>query len=343
MEELFLDAFLAFDELDVIDQQDVDISVAAFEGDFAVVTQRVDEIVGEFLGGDVLDPHPGKQPLGVVAGGMQQVSLAQTGFAPDEEWVVGPCRRFGDGQGRGVGETVRRTDDEGVEGVSPVEARCRRFRCGAGLGPVDEITRPVLIGAGAGKGIGVVVQYLVVRVGERDIVVGGFVGVKIRGRFDPNAEFHPLAETSTQCIHDRDPEVAFDLVLDERTRNRKQGKAFSDREWPYELEPRALLGCQGRVQDLAVITGGRVDLAVEFGDDGLPHRGEVGTGAVGQRGSPCVKLELRLTDPSLNCPHIYPQMCTALETSLKRSIWALVLMSGREPANDCRCPRSARS
>lgn len=40
VEELLLDAFLALDELDVIDQQHVDVAIAALEGDLAVVAQR---------------------------------------------------------------------------------------------------------------------------------------------------------------------------------------------------------------------------------------------------------------------------------------------------------------
>ena len=57
MEELLLDTFFALDELDVIDEQYVDIAIAALERDLAVVSKRVDEVVGELLSGDVLDPH----------------------------------------------------------------------------------------------------------------------------------------------------------------------------------------------------------------------------------------------------------------------------------------------
>lgn len=85
VEELFLDTFLALDELNVIDKQHVDVAIAALKGHLAVVAQRVDEVVGEFLGGDVLDPHPREQALRVIAGGVQQVGLAEAGFAPDEE------------------------------------------------------------------------------------------------------------------------------------------------------------------------------------------------------------------------------------------------------------------
>ncbi len=121
VEELLLDAFLALDELDVVDQQHVDVAVAALERRLAVVAQRVDEVVGELFGRDVLDPHPGKEALGVVAGGVQQVRLAEAGLTPDEERVVGAGRRLGDGQRRGVREPVGRADDERVERVAAVE------------------------------------------------------------------------------------------------------------------------------------------------------------------------------------------------------------------------------
>lgn len=41
VEELFLDTFLAFDELDVVDQQDVDVAVTALERGLAVVAQQL--------------------------------------------------------------------------------------------------------------------------------------------------------------------------------------------------------------------------------------------------------------------------------------------------------------
>ena len=78
VEELLLGAFLALQELDVVDQQHVDVAVPALEGHLPVVTQRVDEVVGELLAGDVPHPHAREQPLRVVADAVQQVGLAQS-------------------------------------------------------------------------------------------------------------------------------------------------------------------------------------------------------------------------------------------------------------------------
>jgi hypothetical protein len=59
----------------------------------------------------------------VVPDGVQEVGLAEAGLAVDEQRVVGAARVFGDGTRRGVGERVRLTDDEGVEGELGIEAR----------------------------------------------------------------------------------------------------------------------------------------------------------------------------------------------------------------------------
>ncbi len=57
-----------------------------------------------------------------MADGVEEVGLAQTGDAVDEQWVVGTRRRFGDREGGRVGETVGRADDEMVELVALVES-----------------------------------------------------------------------------------------------------------------------------------------------------------------------------------------------------------------------------
>ena len=57
----------------------------------------------------------------VLSDGVHQVRLAQSDPAVDEERVVRSRRRFGDGSTRGVRKLVRRSDDEGVEGVAKIQ------------------------------------------------------------------------------------------------------------------------------------------------------------------------------------------------------------------------------
>src|SRR4029078_6988 len=98
----------------------------------------------KFFGQDDLAPHPWKQPLGVVTGGVQQVRLTESGFSPDEKWVVSPGGCFGDGEGGGGGEPVGRAACEGVEGVAPVEADGLRVIARDLSWPAGEVGRPTL-------------------------------------------------------------------------------------------------------------------------------------------------------------------------------------------------------
>ena len=126
VEELLEGRLLALEELDVVDQEDVDLAVAALEALHAAVVlvavaHAGDEVGDEDLGVDVLDADPRVEGLGVVADGVQEVRLAQAGAAVDEQGVVGTGRGLGHGQRGGVGEPVGGAGDVGVEGVSRIE------------------------------------------------------------------------------------------------------------------------------------------------------------------------------------------------------------------------------
>src|SRR6185437_8445225 len=53
VEELFLRLLLVFQELNVVDEQDIDFAVAATETFGLAIADRVDEVVGELFGTDV--------------------------------------------------------------------------------------------------------------------------------------------------------------------------------------------------------------------------------------------------------------------------------------------------
>ena len=139
VEQLLLEALLALDELDVVDEQHVGrVAVLAPEGVLGAVPDRLDVVVEERLGRDVADQEVGVVLPHEVGDGLEEVGLAQAGVAVDEQRVVGQRRPLGHGEGGGVGEAVGRADDEGVEGVLRVQ------RLGAGLRrrPAVAFSRP---------------------------------------------------------------------------------------------------------------------------------------------------------------------------------------------------------
>ena len=66
MEKLFLCLDFSTQELNIVDEQYVNISVAALEIHGLVVTDTVDEFIGEFLGTDVPNMGSFEKGIGVV-------------------------------------------------------------------------------------------------------------------------------------------------------------------------------------------------------------------------------------------------------------------------------------
>ena len=123
MEELGLRAFLAGEKLDVVDQQHVHRSVALAEIEHAIVADGVDHLVHEPLGRNVGEFQVAIVLQHVMSDGVHQVRLAEADPAVDEERVIRARRRLRDRPAGRVGELVRRSDDEGVEGVARVQSR----------------------------------------------------------------------------------------------------------------------------------------------------------------------------------------------------------------------------
>ncbi len=123
VEEGFLSLCAALQELDVVDEEDVDIPVSRLKGGAPVVRDGVDEVVRELFARDVSNLDPGIEADRVIADRVQEVGLAESGIAVDEERVVGLGRRLSDGYRGCVSEPVGLADDEVVEGVLRVQAR----------------------------------------------------------------------------------------------------------------------------------------------------------------------------------------------------------------------------
>jgi hypothetical protein len=132
VEELLLGTLFAGEELDVVEEEKVDGAVAVSEVLGLVVADRADELVGELLRGEVFDANPGVGAGETVADGMEQMGLAETDAAVDEEGVVGGGRELGHGETGRLGELVGGADDEGLERVTPIEVGGRRGGGGRG-------------------------------------------------------------------------------------------------------------------------------------------------------------------------------------------------------------------
>ena len=87
-----------------------------------------DELVGEVFASRVEDFCLRVLPGDPLADGVEQMGLAQSRVAVDEQRVVRLARRVGDGQGRGVRKGVGVTDDERFKGEFVVHHGMRRFR-----------------------------------------------------------------------------------------------------------------------------------------------------------------------------------------------------------------------
>ena len=123
VEELFLCSLLACEKLDVVDEQHVDGAVAVAKGRHAVEADRVDQLVDEVLGRDVLQPEHSPRSRDAVADRVHEVGLSKTRAPVDVQRIVGMGRFLGDGQRRRVGELIGIPDDERLERVARVELR----------------------------------------------------------------------------------------------------------------------------------------------------------------------------------------------------------------------------
>ena len=106
MEELLLGLYLAGDELDIVHQQNIRLAVFLPELRVAVFPDGGDQLVGEVVALDVHDA--GVRPLLAqgVGDGVQQVGLAQSAVAVDEQGVVVLAGLLRHGLGRGKGQLV---------------------------------------------------------------------------------------------------------------------------------------------------------------------------------------------------------------------------------------------
>ena len=125
VEELVLGRFLASEEMDVVDEQQVQFTVTAAERSHAAGLQGRDEIVGESFGRNISDAGLRIGGINRMRDRMHQVSLAQAGRTMDEKRVVIMTGLFGDRERSSMGHFIFRTDDEVFESIIGLDGRRR--------------------------------------------------------------------------------------------------------------------------------------------------------------------------------------------------------------------------
>ena len=131
MEEFLLRLLLALQELDIVDNQAVNITVLLAEGLSRLILDRIDDFVRELFTGGVEHLHAGVVLLDAVADSVHQVSFAQTNTAVQEERVVGMRRIVGYSLSGSVRKAVGVADNEGFKYVLGIQVAFVRLVIGA--------------------------------------------------------------------------------------------------------------------------------------------------------------------------------------------------------------------
>ena len=115
-------------KLHIVYHQKVDMAVLLAKCLGGVVTDGVNQLVGEFFAGNVQYPLGGIIFQHLVADGVHEMGLAQAYAAVHEQGIVGLARLLGHGQGSCMGYAVEAAGNEVVKNVLGVQggsiARC---------------------------------------------------------------------------------------------------------------------------------------------------------------------------------------------------------------------------
>src|SRR3954471_820048 len=94
VEEFFLRPFLAAEELNVINQQEISLAITLPELHQVVVLNRVDEVVDEQLAREVHHLAAFFLAADILPDRLHEVRLAEPDTAVNKEWVIRPRRRL---------------------------------------------------------------------------------------------------------------------------------------------------------------------------------------------------------------------------------------------------------
>src|SRR5262245_31511471 len=88
VKELFLRTLFSGNELNVIDQQDIVVSISLFETEHLVVPNSIDDFVGKFLRRDIGQAKQLVIELDRVSDGVHEMCLAKTHATIKEQGIV---------------------------------------------------------------------------------------------------------------------------------------------------------------------------------------------------------------------------------------------------------------
>jgi len=165
VEEFFLGARFAGKELNIVDQQQVERVVIAFELVESLALVGFHHVRYVLFRMDVANPRVGVFVEHLVADGVDQVGFTQADAAVQKQRVIRNARIAGHLDGGGAGQLVGFTGDEVVEGQHRVQLGAFVGRIAFGAGPAARTGPP---GALAGGGF--------VRVEAGQVEVGGIGG-----------------------------------------------------------------------------------------------------------------------------------------------------------------------
>ena len=124
MEKLFLGTFFSYNKLDIIDEQDINITVSISEFcDRRVISisDGLDQFVGKCLWSDIENLQFRMFRLYKMRNSMHQVSFTQSGAAINKERIVDFTWWFRNGKGSGMSKAVIASDDESVKSIVRIQ------------------------------------------------------------------------------------------------------------------------------------------------------------------------------------------------------------------------------
>src|SRR5262249_49006630 len=98
--------------------QHIDVAELVAEAGHAVVSQRVDHLVGELFARYVADRRMRLAPLHFMTDGLHEMRLTHTHAAIQEQRIIGLRWPLRYRQGRGMSELIAGADHKRVEGVT---------------------------------------------------------------------------------------------------------------------------------------------------------------------------------------------------------------------------------